>query len=135
MVELELGRWIVRLDKEKTKDFYDKFHFITDDCSCDYCVNYVKATAFLPQKLLNIFMQLGIDPRKEGKIYHCCDNENGTHLYGGFYHIIGELITGDDCWEKASDSTSNDRFLKMEDGYSIGFTRDVALVPDNYNVQ
>jgi hypothetical protein len=43
---------------------------------------------------MNIFKLLGIDPRKEGEVYEYLENEDGTHLYGGFYHIVGRIIDG-----------------------------------------
>lgn len=82
---------------------------------------------------MSIFNLLGIDPRKEGEVYECFENEDGTHLYGGFYHIVGRVIDGPDLWkptEKDSD-VSSPNFEKYN-SIKIGFNKDLALVPDDF---
>ncbi|MEH7454184.1 hypothetical protein [Gottfriedia acidiceleris] len=48
------------------------------------------------------------------------ENEDGTHLYGGFYHIVGRIIDGPKLWECT------------EKNISIGFSEDLRLVPENF---
>lgn len=53
------------------------------------------------------------------------ENENGTHLYCSFYHIVGRIIDGPKLGGKET--------LTYElAGFDIGFTDDVDLVPEKF---
>ncbi|MGP1908009.1 hypothetical protein ACTSEZ_07540 [Metabacillus sp. JX24] len=130
MEQIKVGSWLIEIDLIKTKEFYQKFHLITEDCGCDYCSNYVLACDSFPKNIKNTFNLLGIDPRKEGEVYELIDNEDGTHLYGGFYHIVGKIIDGPDIW-KPSEETVDFPTLGRND-MEIGFNKDLALVPSSF---
>jgi hypothetical protein len=36
----------------------------------------------------------GIDPRKEGELKYCSQNDDGSHHYEGFYHFVGKIQGG-----------------------------------------
>lgn len=132
MAVRRLGQWEISYDKKATSEFYADYHRMIDACGCAYCKNYVKAVPELPRGLLDILHEFGIDPMKEAEVYQCMENEDGTHLYGGFYHLVGEIITGNDCWVEVGKETKSDGgFISFGD-YSVGFTADVALVPDSF---
>jgi hypothetical protein len=39
---------------------------------------------------------LGIDPTKDGEVYHNCRLAPGKHHYGGWFHFVGSLdVRGD----------------------------------------
>lgn len=135
MKQIRLKNWIIEIDFEKTKTFYDSYHLITDGCDCIYCMNYVQAISHLPFEVLAFFKSFEIDPRKEGEISHYCENDDGTHLYGGFYHIVGTLSSGPDVWVKTDKEGSHaylDTNLYELDGFSFGFTYRLSLVPDGF---
>lgn len=49
-----------------------------------------------PPAFIELLESLGIDPSKDGEIYHAGRLAPGEHVYGGWYHFVGALhITGD----------------------------------------
>lgn len=122
---MKVGPWFIETDVEQTKRFYDDFHLITEDCSCDYCANYILACDKFPLEIKDLFDSLGIDPCKEGEVSEYVKNKDGKHFYRAFYHIIGKIIEGPQLWGKEA-STYNLA------GFEIGFTEDLDLVPEEF---
>lgn len=135
MKRIQIHKWIIEYDFNKTKEFYKSYHLITEGCECLNCKNFVEPTPFLPKAVVTFFDSLGIDPRKEGEVSEYCENEDGTHLYGGFFHIVGRLISGPDVWNKNDESgtvTSLDKDLYKIDNFRFGFTNEKNLVRDGF---
>lgn len=125
MKRLRIGSWTIEVDVDKTKEFYDNYHSIIEDCTCEFCANYVLACDKFPSAWIDLFESLGIDPRKEGEVSHYIKNEDGTNFYGAFYHIVGNIIEGP-LIEKGNESSLS--FIKYN-GLKIGFNEDLSLVP------
>jgi hypothetical protein len=132
--QIEILHWILEIDFERTCNFYNSCHLITDDCKCMDCLNYVGACALVPEKILHLYVSLGIDPTKEGEVYNMVKNDDGTCLYGGFYHITGRIIKGPDCTVISEENSSVRTFnlLPLVEGYKIGFTQRLSLVPEGF---
>jgi hypothetical protein len=45
---------------------------------------------------LEVLSSLGIDPQKEGEVYHLGRKSRGRHSYGGWFHFVGSLETTGD---------------------------------------
>ncbi|MCD5324464.1 MULTISPECIES: hypothetical protein [Pontibacillus] len=133
MKQTRIGSWTIEVDVNKTKEFYDNYHLITEDCDCDYCANYVLVCEKLPPEIKDLFNLLGIDPLKEGEVSEYMENKNGTHLYGAFYHIVGRIIEGPKLWvpTKEGSEVSSPDFVKYN-GVEIDFSDDLALVPEGF---
>jgi len=133
MKQIKLGSWIIEVDLRKTKKFYDEYYLITEGCDCDYCANYVLACDKFPQEITELFNSLGIDPRKEGEVSQYMENQDGTHLYGAFYHIVGNIIEGPKLWGPTTEESevSSPNFVEHS-GVEIGFSEDLALVPEGF---
>jgi hypothetical protein len=131
MKQTIIGPWTIEVDVDKTNAFYDDYYLITEGCDCDFCANYVLACEKFPPEIKNLFYSLGIDPRKEGEVLEFMENEDGTHLYGAFYHIVGRIIKGPSLWVPTNKSSevSSHLFFKYH-GIDVGFTEDLALVPE-----
>lgn len=125
MERIKLGPWVIDVDVSRTKRFYEEFHFITEDCSCSYCANYILACEKFPPEIKNLFDSLGINPCKEREVSEFMENDDGTHLYHSFYHIVGRVIEGPKLDEKET-STYN------LTGFEIGFTENIDLVPEKF---
>lgn len=134
MKQMKIGNWIVEIDVEGTKAFYHAYHQITKGCDCIYCKNYVIATELLPKTVIDFFRSLGIDPTKEGEVSEYCENEDGSHLYGGFYHVMGQIISGPDCWIKTGEEISHLETNNLVEisGFKFGFTYGLSLLPDRF---
>jgi len=134
MKQINVGPWVIDIDVKRTEEFYKKYHLLTEGCNCEFCANYVLACGTFHEDIKNLFCMLGIDPRKEGEVYECMENQDGTHLYGGFYHLVGRIIDGPKLWvpkEEVGSEVSSPNF-EMHNGIEIGFNDEVALVPDDF---
>ncbi|MCR8656231.1 hypothetical protein [Paenibacillus endoradicis] len=135
MKQITINKWVIEYDEQRTNDFYKSHYLITEGCSCLNCKNFVKAVEVMPEGIISFLKKLGIDPRK-GEVSAFCENEDDTHLYGGFYHIVGKLISGPDCWIKTVENELTHAVLDSEmyevDGIIFGFTYGVSLLPTNF---
>lgn len=133
MKRIKLGSWTIEVDVSKTRSFYDNYHLITEDCECDYCANYVLACDKFPKSTKELFNFLGIEPRKEGEVSQYIENQDGTHLYAAFYHTVGKIIEGPKLWVPSSEDSevSLPNFVEHH-GVDIGFSEDLALVPEGF---
>jgi hypothetical protein len=69
-----------------------------DACGCAGCRNFRLARArIFPARFLELLDELGIDPRKDGEVYHLGRLGPGVHAYGGWYHFVGMLVETGDC--------------------------------------
>lgn len=129
---LELGAYKVCVDIEKNKSFYKNAEMITDGCSCDGCCNYFLATAMFPEAVKEFFDQLGIDIKKAAEIIVWCSENNGKDLYyGGFYHLCGELLGGENFW-KDNGRINMSEIYSIVEGYAIEFSRQVVLLEKDF---
>jgi hypothetical protein len=93
-----LGDWAYSLDRDATVAAYRVVERGgAETCECAGCRNFVLArTKVFPAPFLIFLDQLGIDPSKDGEVYHVRRISPGRHGYGGWYHFVGSLDeTGD----------------------------------------
>lgn len=94
----------------------------------------MKAAPSLPDEVFHFFEELGIDILKPSEVY---ENyyKDGQVFYGGFYHIVGNYLSGDDVWQPVSKDPSHQKITEMlhvAEDYDIGFTHNVAVVPEGF---
>lgn len=66
-------------------------------------------TGRLPAWLLAMLESVGIDPSKEvGEIHQYNPNSDGTHCYGGFYHIVGTIVAAGPPFDRGSEDSNGD---------------------------
>jgi hypothetical protein len=131
MKEMRIKDWLLNVDVEQTARIYSQFHTFAESCGCLYCCNYTEVAKRFSIELHSFFQSLGIDPIKcAGEIMDFGQLENGLHLYGGWYHLVGKIIDGPDCmvppenWDKIS-------LIKI-DSFEMGFTKKLQLVSPNF---
>ena len=132
---IEFGNYIIDVDVEKTREFYRNAESVSEGCSCDGCLNYEKAVDVLPSAIKIFFDNLGIDMKKVCECYVNTANKDGTLMYGGFYHICGNLITGESGWHKVSESYAvwnNKVTFAITDFFHVSVQSDVALLEDGF---
>ena len=78
------------------------------------------------------FNELGNDIRKAVEIMVWCSENNGQALYyGGFYHICGELLSGENFWKDSGEINMSEVY-SITEGYRVGFSRQTALLEENF---
>ena len=94
----QFGEWQYTCDRAATVDAYRRAAAGgSRTCDCTGCRNFVAAgLQVFPAPFLALLASLGIDPLKDGEVYHIARRSSGWHSYGGWYHFVGALeITGD----------------------------------------
>lgn len=136
------GKFTIDVDIEKNRAFYQTGEALTVGCNCDGCVNFEKATDSFPESVKAFFQGLGVDPKKPAEAYVNCSEENGKKLfYGGFYHLCGMILTGDNAWETqevdgiTTISYINEDYLyEIADGFNVLFSAaGEALLEDGFS--
>jgi hypothetical protein len=92
------GAWQFTCDRQATADTYAREATSTSvQCTCNGCRNFVVARCdVFPKAYFALLDSLGIDPAKDGEVYHNGRRSPGKHHYGGWFHFVGALdVTGD----------------------------------------
>ena len=131
----EFGQYLIDVDINKTRLFYENACVVSRGCSCKGCRNYEKAVDILSPQIILFFSRLGVDMRKVCEVYVCTDNSDGTLLYGGFYHLCGTLLNGKSAWVSLNQAVShweNDQAFEVENGFHISFRQECDLLEGNF---
>jgi hypothetical protein len=131
MRPVSFKRWKVNNDAESTKTAYAAIAAGgADRCSCDHCRNFaMQRSAAYPAEVLELFESLGIAADREAEIYHLARVAPAKHLYSGWFHFVGEILRGGDHAVQISEKTWQPSLEPVSDGFSLGFTRNVTMVP------
>ena len=95
---LSFGQWQYSSDRDATVAAYGRASGgYTSTCDCTFCRNFILVrAAVFPEKFVALLDALGIDPTKDGEIYHEGAVAPQSHYYGGWYNFVGSLeVTGD----------------------------------------
>lgn len=131
----ELGPYRVQIDVTKTKEFYEGAKAVSYVCSCDGCRNFEVAVDGLPAPITEFFSDLGIDMRKVCECYVNCVEDDGTLLYGGFYHVCGVLLEGKSAWRKIDESVScwdDEAAFCVTPDFHISLQEEIALLEKDF---
>ena len=133
----DLEQFQIDIDVEKTRTFYKDADAVSKGCSCGGCRNYEKAVDVLPDEVTHFFNELGVDMKKVCEVYVNCGNPDGTLLYGGFYHLCGELLEGKSAWVSESDSSSishweKEKAFHITDSFYVSFHNSCSLLEDGF---
>ena len=133
MKRVRIGHWEIEHDKIATQNAYALLPTIVQNCNCISCRNYYNACMQFPNEVLDFFSSLGTDPAKAAEIYDCGVFENGKLQYGGFYHIMGNVLSGEDVWQPVGTNHNvQAEMLRLADDYEIGFSYATDLVDENF---
>jgi hypothetical protein len=92
------GEWEFTCDALATREAYALAEAGgSDTCACAYCRNFrLVRDRVYPAAFVAFLGSLGMDPRKDGEVYHNGEIESGKHHYAGWFHFVGTLQkTGD----------------------------------------
>jgi hypothetical protein len=112
-----LGEWLFMCDRKATADAYTRAQAGgADTCACDCCRNFVAVRdSVFPGAFLTLLDSLGIDPHKDGEVYHNGRLAPGRHDYGGWFHFVGSL-----------DRTGDFPVVDLGDGFTVWLRRKCA---------
>jgi len=128
MAEFAFGSYLLRVDVEKTRDYYAAHPLPWITCDCSGCRNFAKAIRQVPDAVKSFFSELGLDLEKPGESCYYQGTET-TLSGGGWYHICGEILTG------AMPEESNQVFgewVELADGFSVAFKTKCDLLPEDF---
>ncbi len=99
---VSVGCFLLDVDLERTRRFYETAEPNGARCACDGCQNFDRAVVVLPGEIRAFFESLGVDLRKVCEVYVNCTNGDGTVEYGGFCHLCGTLLAREPGKDKLS---------------------------------
>lgn len=132
---VEIGNYILDINVDRTRAFYQHAQAITDGCNCQGCRNYTKWASSLSAEPKFILESMGVQLEKSPEVYVNCSNEDGTLFYGGFYHLCGKIIQGKIPWKEIVENTKTfdqDAFVPLTDTFQVAFTEDIALLEKDF---
>lgn len=132
---LELGNYILDIDVERTRSFYNQARSITDACNCQGCRNYVKWALSVSDEPSISFQRMGVALDKPSEIYVNTRNKDGSLFYGGFYHLCGKILKGEDVWNEFDSNCralDEARFVALTENFKIAFSRDIELLEKGF---
>lgn len=126
---LEYRDWRFAIDRQLTKDTYDKIiESGADSCKCNDCKNYVAyRDKVFPDEVRTLFDDLGIDYKKEVEVVSYEILPNGQHYIGGWFHFKGQVLAGKDYRIPLPSGGYTIDLTEISDNFSIGFAEGSAL--------
>jgi hypothetical protein len=134
MESIRFGRWELICDPDLTRKSYAA---VTvggpEGCGCEPCFNFAAARQEIYKpEVLELFEKLGISPDREVEIYHMARLSPGRHLYGGWFHFVGSIVTGADAAKQIAENTWQPALEKTSDSFSLGFSSRLELVREQF---
>ena len=125
--------YVLDVDLEATRAFYSTAPLASEDCGCLGCRNYESAMDALPKETVSFFSQLGIEMKKPRDAYVNMTNADESVLYGGWYHISGQLIEGGIAWEPTAQGwrLGEKEIYTVLKSFRIWFKKECTLLPDS----
>ncbi len=123
LVERNLLGWKLAVDTKATAEAYQR---LTLDCTCTYCQNFSKAVVALPEQLLGLLHDLGVDPAKPANTSDYGRQPNDLHLYDAFYHVVGTI--------RDDRAVMRNQFgrVQLAPQVDLLLNNDVSLVPPDF---
>ncbi len=128
-VTLKFRDWEFEVDKQLTEQTYKKISGSgADGCACDDCKNYVAfRNEVFPDEVQKLFVDLGIDFRKEVEVTSLETLPNGLHCIAGWFHFKGKVIRGNDYRLPLLGGGYTFDLTKITENFEIGFAEGSAL--------
>lgn len=95
MAQIRYRDWVLDCDVEATRAGYQTIsQGGAESCNCAGCRNFLaQRDAAYPPEVLNLFNELGVNYKRDAEIYHTARLEPDVHLYGGWFHFVGNIVT------------------------------------------
>ena len=134
MESIRFGRWELSCDPESTRKAYAALSIGgPEECGCDPCLNFAAARGEIYRpEILALLEKLGILPNREVEIYHMARLESGRHLYGGWFHFVGSIISGADAAKQVAENVWQPDLEGTSEYFSLGFSSRLELVREPF---
>ncbi len=124
MKTLRYGRWEIETDPDATRRAYAAIAKSgAEQCGCEPCLNFIAArNQIYATDFMAMLAELGISADREVEVYHMGRLPSGLHLYGGWFHFAGKILSGADAAKQIRENVWQPDLHKMTDRFSFGFT-------------
>jgi hypothetical protein len=123
MTELRIGDQVVRYDRAATVAAYAAVqHGLTDGCRCSSCRNFAaQRDLSYPASFRRLLDELGIDPCKEDEVYETGPAGDDWRGYGGWFHLVGEMVAAGERNTVADDCGQFEFFFRTSGSKATAF--------------
>ncbi len=131
----QFGQYKIDVDIERTKSFYENAMRVSENCSCDGCLNFERAVDALDMAVVKFFAELGVDIKRVCECYACCTNKDGTLTYGGFTHVCGTLLEGDSAWQNINEDhlyLEEAAMFSLTPDFQVSFQEEIDLIEEDF---
>lgn len=127
---IDFGPWTLLARPEQTRAAFARMgRGGAEECTCLPCRNFAAARERIyPPAVRELFARLGVDYRKEAEAVHHGRLDDGRHLYGGWLHCVGTLVSGPDVRVPTGPGTSTFSFEPFGEAFGMGISRNAVLV-------
>lgn len=95
------------------------------ECECEDCIRFTNNLEDIyPREVLNFFSELGIDYRKETKLFFDGEFESGHFCYNGFFNFIGNIAV-DNCIKKRTSENFVRELISVTNNFKVGFSNEI----------
>jgi len=121
MTEMQTGSQTIRYDRDATAAVYRLVERgDAEECGCIHCENFIAhRNIAYPLSFRALLEDLGVDQNKEGEVFEYGPDQDGGRLYGGWFYLVGELVTPGERNSCPADSSQ----------FSYWFTRNCPDAP------
>jgi len=134
LVTVQFGRWTLSGDYDVTRAAYAAISVGgPEERGCTHCLNFAaQRSKVYPAIVLELFEKLGIQSNREAEIYHMARLETGNHLYGGWFHFVGSILSGTDAAKQIAKNLWQPDLESQSEFFSLVFSARTGLVRDPF---
>ena len=138
MKHIMFARWEIECDAGTTRDLFNQvLSGAPETCGCLPCRNFAAARASAyPPDVIQLLDSLGIPHNREAEIYHTHRIGPGRHHYGGWFHIVGRIVSGLDACKQIGTTRHGPVWgfdlVKVGAEFEMGFTHRIGLLKEPF---
>ena len=133
MIRTTIARWTVEHDPDATRACYAQISEELQCAPCLPCENYLTLRKRdLPDAFWILLTTLGVSFTKPAEICLPCPGAEQLVQYSVWYHFIGQIVSGDDCWTPLSESGWTFAGEDVFPNVNVGCSSRLAIVNDAF---
>ena len=136
METINMFRWSLEVDPQMTREVHALLNRGgAEKCGCDPCRNFIAARdQVFTTEFISLLGALGIDSKREIEVYHNARLPSGLHSYGGWFHAVGKIAAGGECWREVNPRlrVRVPELESLSPQLAVGFQSQCALVREPF---